>query len=168
MANPRTTGLLLLLVGVLVLMGNTLDVFPPESFWAGLLTYPIGGYLFFQGSRGPMRRPGSRSRPAGQGRPAGAPSPEAARRSLAGQRPAARPAARPAVQPASPNELVLPDPADSGEGDEEFQVTSDVSFPSDLQQPTSVAEHLRKLVRLHEQGIISAEELAAAKSKLRG
>ena len=51
MANPRSTGLALLLVGVLVLMGNTLDVLPPQAFWAGLLTYPVGGYLFFMGSR---------------------------------------------------------------------------------------------------------------------
>jgi hypothetical protein len=51
MSNPRSTGLLLLLTGVLVLMGNTMDVLPAAAFWAGLATYPIGGYLFFVGSR---------------------------------------------------------------------------------------------------------------------
>ena len=56
MKNPRFTGLLLLLTGVLVLMGNTMDVLPPEAFWAGLLTYPIGGYLFFMGSRDAIER----------------------------------------------------------------------------------------------------------------
>ena len=51
MSNPRFTGLLLLLIGVLTLVGNTMDILPPQAFWAGLLTYPIGGYLFFMGSR---------------------------------------------------------------------------------------------------------------------
>ena len=56
MSNPRPTGLALLLIGVLVLMGNTMDVLPPEAFWAGMLTYPIGGYLFFVGSRRALER----------------------------------------------------------------------------------------------------------------
>ena len=51
MSNPRFTGLLLLLIGVLTRVGNTMDILPPQAFWAGLLTYPIGGYLFFMGSR---------------------------------------------------------------------------------------------------------------------
>jgi hypothetical protein len=159
------TGLLLLLVGVLVLMGNTLDVFPPESFWAGLLTYPIGGYLFFQGTWGPGPAGARRRQP----RAASPPAPEPARRPIGVLRPGTRPAARPAVgEPASPREFVLP--SDSGEGEDEFKVTSDVSFPVEVEveQRTSVADHLRKLAKLHEQGIISSEELAAAKAKLLG
>ena len=56
MPNPRFNGLLILLIGGLVLVGNTMDVLPPEAFWAGLLTYPIGGYLFFMGSRSAIER----------------------------------------------------------------------------------------------------------------
>ena len=50
-SHVESAGLLLLLIGVLTRVGNTMDLLPPQAFWAGLLTYPIGGYLFFMGSR---------------------------------------------------------------------------------------------------------------------
>ena len=51
MANPRFTGALLLIIGIFSFFGTTTGTLPPAAFWAGLLVYPIGGYLFFIGSR---------------------------------------------------------------------------------------------------------------------
>ena len=48
----------------------------------------------------------------------------------------------------------------------EFKVSSDVSFPLEIQERTSLAEQLDRLHRLQEEGIITAEEFAAAKAKL--
>jgi hypothetical protein len=172
MANPRFNGLLILLIGVLVLFGNTMDVLPPEAFWAGLLTYPIGGYLFFMGSRSASERaetptaralsPRTRNRPGEQlaelqakkvANPNAPPSP-------------ARSPAPPINAPTVQRDAVAMSDADGDEGEEEVRVTSDVSFPLELQEKQNPADQFRKLAKLQEEGIITAEELAIAKAKL--
>ena len=179
MSNPRTTGLALLLIGVLVLVGNTLDVLPPEAFWAGMLTYPIGGYLFFMGSRRALQRAERRTARRLNPKPANSPGQEHARRradhvvkphaarSVADDLPEVE--AEPAAPLATPNDLVLNEIEVSDEGDEDdFHVATDVSHPVELQDRSSLGDELAKLSKLHEQGVISAEELAIAKAKLLG
>jgi len=81
--------------------------------------------------------------------------------------PAARPTAR--VAPAAPDELVLDEVDESGNrSDDEagFVVTTDVSFPVELQESRSLAEQLQKLQRLCEDGVITVEEFSIAKAKL--
>ncbi|MBW2295717.1 MAG: hypothetical protein JRG94_26000, partial [Deltaproteobacteria bacterium] len=51
MKEPRKIGLALIFLGVVILLGNTTEALPPEAFFAGVVLYPIGGYLFFKGSR---------------------------------------------------------------------------------------------------------------------
>ena len=176
MSNPRTTGLLLLLTGVLVLMGNTMNVLPPEAFWAGLLTYPIGGYLFFMGSRRAIEAAETRTAQKLNPQLGNASGEAHARRRAAGANPNA-------PQPVVMSELIesfgnvpkeqLSQAAAPGEDTteteaKEFQVASDVSFPVELQEQGKLADQLQKLSKLHEQGILSTEELAMAKSKLLG
>ena len=181
MGNPRSTGLLLLAIGILTLIGNTMDILPPQAFWAGLLTYPIGGYLFFKGSREAIERaevrharalnPTLRNEQAeayAQQQRAQVVNPHATEH----HRPA-RHAAAPTTVPTHANdELVLYEVDEGGESaDEEdggFQVTTDVSFPLEVQEQRSLAEQLERLQRLHEEGVIDAEELAVAKAKLLG
>ena len=86
------------------------------------------------------------------------------------QPPRSRPPAEAATAPqARPDELVLHelDAAEDGDGGE-FAVTTDVSFPLEVQEHDSLADQLQKLGKLHEQGVITAEELAVAKAKLLG
>ncbi|MCP5043762.1 MAG: SHOCT domain-containing protein [bacterium] len=45
-------------------------------------------------------------------------------------------------------------------------MASDVSFPIEVQQQDSLADQIRKLQQLREDGIISDEEMATAKAKL--
>jgi hypothetical protein len=192
MANPRFTGLLLLLTGVLVLMGNTMDVLPAEAFWAGLLTYPIGGYLFFMGSRQAIEAAEARharnlnphiSNRAGEDHarrqersspnPNAAPSesetaeveaPERESRIVASLR---KPADdTPAEEAPAAAPLALHDIDE--DTTEDLEVTTDVSYPVEVQERQNLAEQLEKLSRLQQQGIISAEEYAVAKAKLLG
>jgi hypothetical protein len=192
MANPRFTGLLLLLTGVLVLMGNTLDVLPPQAFWAGLLTYPIGGYLFFMGSRAAIEKSETRhaqalnprlANDAGEAHAArqarSAPNPNAVDASAAAEpveperesrivaslrRPPEAPPEASEPKASTPEPLAFHEIGP--EDDEGMQVTTDVSFPVEIQEQRSIADQLEKLSKLQQQGIISAEEYAVAKAKL--
>ena len=176
MSNPRLTGLLLLLIGVLTLVGNTMDILPPQSFWAGLLTYPIGGYLFLKGSRQSFERAELRTAEALNPRiknPTGDASARQPVLRIATQR--VLRAAEPQV--ASDVHVQIegfddePSPWNAGApdaGDSNFEVATDVSFPLEIQERTHLADQLEKLAKLQQQGIISAEELTVAKAKLLG
>ena len=197
MKNPRFTGLLLLLTGVLVLMGNTLDVLPPAAFWAGLVTYPIGGYLFFTGSRQaiekfetratrsqspkPAADEGHAPRPAQRAASTRPPEkisdvirsfdPNAESRTPDSTSPRAQGAGAP---PAGRDQLALyeieadGDASGAASGNGRFKVTPAAPRPTETQEAGSVADQIEKLAKLHRQGIISAEELAVAKAKLLG
>ncbi len=195
MSNPRFTGLLLLLIGVLTLVGNTMDILPPQAFWAGLLTYPIGGYLFFMGSRRALERAEIQTARALNPRLGNAkgeafarqqekrvvnphaPHESASEKAAPGAPPSETgpsqathsPAQAAATDQVVPGEVVLyeVDAEDGGE-DQDFRVTTDVSYPLEIQEQRSIADQLEKLSSLHRQGIISAEELAIAKAKLLG
>ena len=54
----------------------------------------------------------------------------------------------------------------SDERGPDFKVSEDVSFPTEVQQRTLIADDLRRLVRLFEDGVISEQEFDAAKAKL--
>ena len=177
MKEPRKIGLALILLGVLVLLGNTTEALPPEAFFAGLFLYPIGGYLFFKGSRQAINR--------AEVRVAGIKTPKLknetaeryaekqranfeARASVDVQVPALKKSAEAstATNPAlDKEELVLCEIA-AEQDEEEFKVSTDVSFPIEVQEHDSLADQIMKLQRLREDGIISEEELAIAKAKL--
>ena len=192
MTNPRLTGLSLLLIGVLVLMGNTLNVLPPEAFWAGLLMYPIGGYLFFTGSRAAIDRAETRTARSLNPRLGNRPGQEHAKRQEHGANPNAPraimedddqadaesrivPSLRggldakteqmPAAGSTTAEPLALHDLEEEGT---DFAVESDVSFPVEVQERQSLADQLEKLAKLQQEGIISADEYAIAKAKLLG
>ncbi len=166
MNNPRLTGLLLLLIGVLVLVGNTLDVFPPQAFWAGLLMYPIGGYLFFIGSRR-ANEPEQRTRSADS-------RPERTRGEGQAARHGGAHDAPPKVQSfgSISQEIVAAarKPAEAAAASQPAPAAAMTSRTdaAPAGQPGGGADQLAKLNKLREQGIISAEELAVAKAKLRG
>jgi len=56
--------------------------------------------------------------------------------------------------------------AGSDAEDSDFVVSTDVSFPLEIQEQGSIADQLEKLRKLHEGGIINDEELSIAKAKL--
>jgi len=196
MKEPRKVGLALIFLGVVILLGNTTEALPPEAFFAGLFLYPIGGYLFFTGSRVAIREAEARAariraprlknetaeKFAGmqkknieangsvdsQVRTAGSPAiPGTQPQAQAGNDDVTSEPNNDATH-ASASSNVASSPA-IGPIDAEsdnFKVTSDVSFPIEVQQHDSLADQLTKLHRLKEDGIISADEMAIAKAKL--
>ncbi|MCZ6782557.1 MAG: SHOCT domain-containing protein [Proteobacteria bacterium] len=183
MARSRSRGLGLMLIGALCFLGTTAEVLPIESFCAGVAASLVGCIVFMKGNRAATQR--------AERRRARALNPvirneamerhaeqqerqldEQARRRQAGLRVRPEPmaAATPARDPLAMDELVLYEVDDAdGRVDEEnpdFKVTTDVSFPIEVQEHDSLAEQLEKLKRLQEGGVISAEEFAIAKSKL--
>lgn len=169
MKNPRFTGLLLLLTGALVLMGNTLDALPPQAFWAGFLTYPIGAYLFFFGSRHvSAASPGERAR-----RPmARPPKPRPSHEAPAPESPVetgsriVESLRRPAGSEPASTAGAPPEPLAFHDLDDEEAASG--SRPVTVQEPQSLSDQLEKLAKLQQQGIISAEEYAVAKTRLLG
>ncbi len=162
MSNQRSTGLALLLIGVLVLMGNTMDLLPAEAFWAGLLTYPIGAYLFFMGTRDALERAERRTVRRLNPKLGNSPGQDHAQRqahhvvnpnaprSVPDDLPGAEPTPSPQVATQSepvPNQIEV----NAEDEEDEFRVEADVSYPGEMQNPNSIADRLENLVKLHEQ-----------------
>lgn len=176
MKNPRSVGLALILLGTTVLLGNTTEALPPEAFFAGLVFYPIGGYLFFTGSRKAIEKAETRAakirKPRLRNETAESYA-EAQRRNIeeTGSVDAKLralkedPNSRLATPSRTPQALELDDELGSGE---DLVVTTDVSFPIEVQESDSLADQLMKLQKLRDDGIISEEEMAVAKAKLLG
>jgi hypothetical protein len=177
MTNQRVAGLAFLLMGVLTLLGNTMDVLPAEAFWVGLITYPIGGYLLFMSSRETIQGVEHRTSRAlnptiyNEG---GQTYAKLQARNLSKAPASIQECAQRARAQAIHREQVVEDEIvlyevddaeATGSGDD-FKVSADVSFPLEVQEQTTLAEQLEKLHRLQEEGIITAKEFAAAKAKL--
>ena len=59
-------------------------------------------------------------------------------------------------------------PIELDESASDFVVTTDVSFPVEVQSGDALADQLRKLNELMGQGVLTEEEYAVAKAKLLG
>ncbi len=182
MREPRTVGLSLIFLGVVVLLGNTTEALPPEAFFAGLLLYPIGGYLFFKGSReainkaevraARIRAPQLKNKTAEKYAASQKSNIEAhgsvdsLSRGLTRDRASVVTTNPP--QEVEVQELMLCELEPSFDANDagDFAVTSDVSFPLEIQEQDSLADQIAKLQKLREDGIISDEEMATAKAKL--
>jgi hypothetical protein len=198
MSNSRTPGILLLGLGALIFAGTTNAMLPAELFWGGAATSTLGLILFMKANRKHLAqsehqtaqklRPTihSKARQTPPRPPAGRPEQTAGQperrpqrqpdRGVAESGVTKRHAVGEAVSSAGPreildqDELVLYEVDDSSGlgGDEEFRVSTDVSFPLEVQEQDSLAEQIEKLRRLFEDGILSSEEFNAAKAKLLG
>jgi len=192
MPQSRMSGLLLIVMGALTFLGTTNQLLPAVAFFPGLFVCVLGVFVFLKANhealQGADRRiqerlhPVIKSPPEGlaAGRPgAGVDSledgPERDRR-MPGQaatvhRVGSREVATHATgvhDDAGEVEVVGTLEGDEGAEATEpgFVVESDVSFPLELQQHTSLADQLAKLRRLADDGIISEAEFAVAKAKL--
>lgn len=186
-STSRTRGLLLMGAGALTFVGTTTQLLPAEAFFPAVGACLFGVLLFMKGNReateqeekrikhvlDPNIRNESMERYASrQARVDGL-----ALESAASQEIRHAPAAA-AVPATSPNdEIVLYELTDAeavdydagnGNEDDDFVISTDVSFPVELQESQSLAEQLQKLDRLREDGVINNEEFAIAKAKLLG
>ena len=179
LSHARTQGLVLMAMGMLVFAGTNAQMLPAVAFWPASLVCCIGIVVFIKGNRvasevgrgahspGPQsddsqRDPRALRRPAGPNRrPTSFRSWTSAKSEQ--RRPCRFTQARSARTRSCSTRWTTPR---KRRGDGEFVVTTDVSFPIEVQEQDSLAEQLQKLQRLKEQDIITADEFAIAKAKL--
>ncbi|MCG8591582.1 MAG: SHOCT domain-containing protein [Proteobacteria bacterium] len=180
-SNSRKTGLLTLLLASAVFLGTNMELLPAELFWVGIVLYPIGGVMFLIGNRAAMEQSDARHAAAlnpkvrnqrmeayaeQQAQGPRKPSP-------GGQQAVARKAALDLPRHAEADDTVplvaeRPEEVELEDSDDSIEISTDVSFPVEIQERNALAEQLDKLHKLHEDGILSEQELAAAKAKLLG
>jgi len=187
MSDSRISGALLLILSTLAFLASTRELLPAVSVFPALLLFAIGAIQLLRGQRQADRRvrPPDRPARATQGS-ADRASVSSARHDLAlAERRALRSPASsaPTPSPTTPTraanaatslpeieleEAVWDATSDSEKKDEDasFLVSGDVSFPIEVQRGDALADELRKLSLLLEQGVLSEAEYAMAKAKL--
>ena len=183
MKEPRVIGLALICLAVLILLGNTTEALPPAAFWAGLALYPIGGFLFFKGSREALQKAERRAKRIRDPRLRNETAERYAKKQArnienhgtvdeqihrvrseeSNATSIDSPAGTSAAAEISPINLGAESPKIN---DDNLKVSTDVSFPIEIQEQDSLADQILKLQTLQENGIITAEEMAIAKAKL--
>jgi len=196
MPQSRLSGLLLIVMGVLTFLGTTNQLLPAVAFFPGVVVCGLGAFIFLKANHeamtGAERKIEERLHPVIKPQSEA----HATRRratadggSLAdpGDRERRMPAQAATAQQVQDDQLVLYEVDQAGDGaveptvvgsleseedggvtaqDPDFVVTTDVSFPLELQQQGSLADQLAKLRRLADDGIISEAEFGVAKAKL--
>lgn len=191
MPQSRLSGLLLIALGVLTFLGTTNQLLPAVAFFPGLVVCGLGSFIFLRANHEamnsadrriqerlhPVIKPQSESLATRRAAAAGGSLP------APGERAPRMPAQAATAKQVQDDELVLYEVDQAGDAageptvvgaledeaasqDDGFVVTTDVSFPLELQQQSSLADQLAKLRRLADDGIISEEEFAVAKAKL--
>jgi hypothetical protein len=170
MSDPRILGLTLMAIAIAAFLGSTSEALPPVTFFPALLLFAIGAFQFLRTNHEAMAKSEERARRAVT------PSLRENRmaRALADQQAASK-----AVGIAPSNAVETSDHESTqfgsdvnaleiGTEDDELSVTTDVSFPVELQDGNAIADQLTKLNQLLEQSVLTEEEYAIAKSKLLG
>jgi len=172
MSDPRVLGLTLMALATAAFLGTTSETLPSETFFPALAVFALGAIRFLRGNHAAIEEAEKKAHQSvnpvlHENRPAAALAERQAMRrgaalnALSSEADAPEPTALPAA-PTVPNEIVL----ESNE--EDFIVDTDVSFPVEVQRGDALADQLRKLNLLLEQGVLTEEEYAVAKAKLLG
>ena len=186
MNQSRSSGLLLLVVGALTFLGTTNQMLPAIAFFPGVAVCVLGLIVFMKANHVALEESEKRTLARLN------PEIKSTSAELSAKRQAevdgttlaaldareGRLAAQGvAADQLKDDELTLYEvdqaaaPVEAGEASDEksdFVVTTDVSFPLEIQQQSSLADQIAKLRRLADDGIISEEEFAVAKAKLLG
>jgi len=171
MSDPRMTGLALMAIATSAFVGTTSNSLPPVTFFPALALFCTGAWKFLRSNHHALEEAEKRAHKAvnpviRENRHASAHAERQAQRrgetlnSLASDENANAP------DPEAASRLSQRDEIDFEAAPGEFQVETDVSFPVEVQSGEALADQLRKLNSLLEQGILTAEEYAVAKTKL--
>ena len=177
-SRSRSTGLALMGLGMLVFIGTNSHSLPAIAFWPALIAFLAGAVMFMRGNRVATEIAEKRAMQALNPKLGNKAGDQLATRqaqidgtALAdlGARDRPSKASVPiATEQLQEDEIVLYEvgAAEPTTGDEDFVVTTDVSYSVEMQEQGSLAEQLEKLQRLKTQGILSEEEFSIAKAKL--
>lgn len=175
MSNPRMTGLMLMGVSIAAFLGTTSEQLPSETFFPALILFLIGAFKFLRSNGEAMaeaeKRTKRRMNPTiRENRHA-----HAHAERLAAKRGASLNAlndrdAEAAAGLASGREAAVAGAREIeiDQSESELELSTDVSFPVDVQRGDALADQLNKLNQLMSQGVLTEEEYAVAKAKLLG
>jgi len=172
MSDPRLTGLMLMAISIAAFVGTTNDKLPPMTFFPALVLFAAGALKFLRSNHEALERAEKRTQRALN--PVLAENQQA--RGLAERQAARRGAALnhsgdgdPDANPAwatHKNTIAPGEAIEFDDQEDELVVATDVSFPIEIQAGDALADQLGKLNHLLEQGVLTAEEYAVAKTKL--
>ena len=172
MSDPRVTGLVLMAISSAAFIGTTSHALPSVTFFPALALFGAGAVKFLRSNHvalekaeqrvhrtiNPVIRE-NRHAEAHAERQAGR---QGAALSHAGEFESSRGSGLELAKSVSAEcESISID-----EQDGDFVVATDVSFPVEVQSGDALADQLRKLNQLLEQGVLTAEEYAVAKNKV--
>lgn len=174
MKDERRTGLLLLVTSSAVFVASAQDLIPAAAFFIGALLAPVGALLYMKGNRKATeefeRRLVRNLNPTLKNEVAMREAGVQAQRDLdldPGQRHVAHSVTE---NEFVDEELLLCDISEwlEVEGDEEgeFKIETDVSFPLEVQERSSIADQIAKLRKLLSDGTLSQAEFEAAKARV--
>ena len=179
MSDPRILGLTLMAVAIVAFLGSTSEALPPETFFPAMALFAIGAFKFLRSNHEAMAKAEQRAKNAvspkiRENRLARALADKQAAAKAIGLPPSTRvePMASSDTSDEMATEMATDVNAieldDASGNEEELNVTTDVSFPVEVQTGDALADQLGKLNRLLEQGVLTEEEYAIAKTKLLG
>jgi len=172
MSDPRITGLLLMATSIAAFVGTTSEMLPPVTFFPALALFGLGALKFLRTNHEVLKAAEERTERAlnpvmRENRQARAHAErQAARQGTALARSAEFDAHAIPTPPAAARSFAPGEPIDIDDRDDDFVIATDVSFPIDVQMGDALADQLRKLNQLLEQGVLTAEEYALAKTKI--
>lgn len=171
MSDPRIMGVVLMLTAIAAFLGSTSEALPPVAFFPAMLLFAIGAFKFLRSNREAMASADKRAYRAVN---------PTIRESRTARALADKQAAAKAIGIAPSNLVKSSDESsvmtratdvnaiELDGAEEDLSVTTDVSFPIEIQKGDALADQLGKLNRLLEQSVLTEEEYAIAKSKLLG
>ena len=178
MSDSRTTGLMLMGISIAAFLGTTSNSLPSATFFPALALFALGAFKFMKSNHEALEKAEDRAHRAvnpviRENRHAQAHAERQAQRqgaalshSGAFENNAENNANPVASQDAE--RVTRGDYIEIDDQDDDFVVGTDVSFPVSIQSGDALADQLRKLNQLLEQGVLTAEEYAVAKAKLLG
>jgi len=174
MKDERRAGLFLLLTSSAVFVASSQNLIPAGAFFIGALIAPVGGFLYMKGNRKATaefeRRLVRNLNPTLKNEAAMREADAQAQRSLdleAGQRHVARSVTE---NEFVDEELLLCDISESleveNDEEDELKIETDVSFPLEVQERSSIADQIAQLRNLVTDGTLTPEEFEAAKARV--
>ncbi len=174
MSDPRITGLTLMALSLAAFVGTTSNMLPPTTFFPALALFAAGAFKFMKSNRLAVEAAEDLTRRAINPRLSENQQVQAQAQRQADRQGSALTHAGELDENANPVAYVEPRRGAPGEAIEidsqahDFVVGTDVSFPIEVQSADALADPLRKLSQLLEQGVLTEEEYAVAKAKLLG
>ena len=176
MPGPRVSGLALMGIAIAAFLGSTAQLLPSVTFFPALAIFVLGAIRFLRANSVEMAKAEKRIERRMNPTLRSNQHAHAHAERMAAKRGSALSSfnddgfdAEAAARMASgkmPSPIPSAGPLEIGEADEDLVVTTDVSFPVEVQAGDALADQLKKLNQLMTQGVLTEEEYAVAKAKL--